>query len=97
MCSDITAFTAIRRTFLVRSIAPSILTLALQWSDSRPNRLTPGENAPSTHWVGGWLGPRAGLDAVEKRKIPATARNRNPAFQPVARRYTDCGFPSYIK
>jgi hypothetical protein len=22
-----------------------------------------------THWVGGWVGPRAGLDDEEKRKI----------------------------
>jgi hypothetical protein len=21
------------------------------------------------HWIGGWVGPRAGLNAVEKRKI----------------------------
>jgi hypothetical protein len=29
----------------------------------------PGEIAPGTHSIGGWVGPRAGLDAVEKRKI----------------------------
>jgi hypothetical protein len=23
----------------------------------------------NTHWIGGWLGPRVGLDAVDKRKI----------------------------
>jgi hypothetical protein len=22
-------------------------------------------HAPGTHWIGGWVGPRAGLDAVE--------------------------------
>jgi hypothetical protein len=26
-------------------------------------RLTPSERAPSTHWVGGWVGPRAFLDS----------------------------------
>jgi hypothetical protein len=26
----------------------------------------PGEIAPSTHWIGGWVDPRAGLDDVEK-------------------------------
>jgi hypothetical protein len=31
---------------------------------------TPGEKAPSTFWIGGWVGPRAVLDAVVKRKIP---------------------------
>jgi hypothetical protein len=34
---------------------------------SRP--LYPGERALSTHWIGGRVGPRAGLDALEKRKI----------------------------
>jgi hypothetical protein len=24
-----------------------------------------GERAPGTHWIGGWVGPRAGLNAVE--------------------------------
>jgi hypothetical protein len=32
-------------------------------------RFTPGERAPGTHWIGGWVGPRAGLDDVEKRKL----------------------------
>jgi hypothetical protein len=27
---------------------------------------------PSTHWIGGWVGPRTDLDAVEKRKFLAT-------------------------
>jgi hypothetical protein len=26
-------------------------------SASRPDRLTPGERAPGTHWIGGWVGP----------------------------------------
>jgi hypothetical protein len=34
-----------------------------------PIALPPGERAPGTHWVGGWVGPRAGLDNVEKRKL----------------------------
>jgi hypothetical protein len=29
----------------------------------------PGEKAPGNHWVVGWVGPRAGLDDVEKRKF----------------------------
>jgi hypothetical protein len=40
-----------------------------EWSASRPGRYTPKERAPGTHWVGGWVGPRAGLDIVEKRKF----------------------------
>jgi len=33
-------------------------------SASLPGRFTPRERAPdNTHWIGGWVGPRAGLDA----------------------------------
>jgi hypothetical protein len=49
-------------------------------------------HAPDTHWIGGWVGPRAVLDAVVKRKIPSPRRESNPItqiFQPVAQRYTD--------
>jgi hypothetical protein len=48
-------------------------------SASRPGRFTPRERAPGTHWVEGWVGPRAGLDtAVVKRKIPSPCRDSNP-------------------
>jgi hypothetical protein len=30
-----------------------------------PRRFTPGERALGTHWIGGWVGPRAGLDMEE--------------------------------
>jgi hypothetical protein len=59
---------------------------------SRPGRFTPRERAPSTHRIGGWLGPRAVLDEVVKRKIPSPRResnSRTPIVQPVAQRYTD--------
>jgi hypothetical protein len=29
--------------------------------------LRPGDTAPGTHCTGGWVGPRVGLDKVEKR------------------------------
>jgi hypothetical protein len=71
------------------------LTSALdggEWSASRPGRFTPRERAPDTHWIGGWVGPRAVLDAVVNRKIPNPRREpnpRTPIVQPVAQRYTD--------
>jgi hypothetical protein len=34
-----------------------------------PVALPPGERGPITLWIGGWMGPRAGLDDVEKRII----------------------------
>jgi hypothetical protein len=40
-----------------------------EWSASRPSRFTPGERAPGTHWIGGWVDPRAGLEDVEERKF----------------------------
>jgi hypothetical protein len=40
-----------------------------EWSASRPVHFTPGERAPGTHWIGGWVDPTAGLDDVEKRKF----------------------------
>jgi hypothetical protein len=69
------------------------LTLPLdgEWSASRPSRFTPRERAPRTHWIGGWMGPKADLDAVARRKIPSPSWESNPdhpIVQPVARRYT---------
>jgi hypothetical protein len=49
-----------------------------EWSASRPRRFTPRERAPGTHWIGGWVGPRADLDAVVKRKIPSPCRDLKP-------------------
>jgi len=46
----------------------AFLTSALdgsEWSASRPGSFTPG-----THWMGGWVGLRAVLETVVKRKIP---------------------------
>jgi hypothetical protein len=48
------------------------LTSALvggKWSDSRPGRFNPGERAPGTHWIGGWVHIIASLDEIEKRKF----------------------------
>jgi hypothetical protein len=71
------------------------LTSALdggEWSSSHPGLFTPRARAPGTHWTRGWVGPRAVLDAVVKRKIPSRRRESNPRtpiVQPVAQRYTD--------
>jgi hypothetical protein len=51
------------------------------------SHFNPGEIAPGTHWLGGWVGVRAGLDAVEKNLSPV--RNPTLAVQPIAPRYTD--------
>jgi hypothetical protein len=43
--------------------ASPILTSILdgEWSVSFPGRITPGEGAPCKRWVGGWVGPGAGM------------------------------------
>jgi hypothetical protein len=38
----------------------------------------PQGKSPGTHWIGGWVSPRAVLDAVVKRKIPISYRDSNP-------------------
>jgi len=47
-----------------------------------PDALLPGRDC----WVGVWVDPRAGLDAVEKSKytIPTPAGNRTQVVKPVA-------------
>jgi hypothetical protein len=40
-----------------------------EWSASRPCLFTTGERAPGTHWIGGLVNPRAGLDDLEKSKF----------------------------
>jgi hypothetical protein len=37
-----------------------------------------GRFSPGTHWIGGWMGPRVGLNAVAKRKIPSPCLESNP-------------------
>jgi hypothetical protein len=46
----------------------------------------PRDNNPDTHWMGGWVGLRAGPDAVVKREYPITAlaENWTLGVQPIA-------------
>jgi hypothetical protein len=65
----------------------AFLTSALdggECSTSCLGRFTPRERALGTHWIGGWVGPRAGLDAVAEKKKPAPASNQTPDVKPVA-------------
>jgi hypothetical protein len=50
----------------------TFLTSALddgEWSALRTYHFTPGETAPGTHCEGCLVGPKSGLDVMEKRKI----------------------------
>jgi hypothetical protein len=52
----------------------------------------PAGRVPGTRWIGGWVGTRAVLDAVVKRKIPSSRREsdpKTPIIHLVAQRYTD--------
>jgi hypothetical protein len=78
--------------WMYRSTFSWPLTSALvggEWSNSRPGRFTPGERTIGTHWIGGWMGPRARLDDMENRKFLILPEPRTPIpriVQPVATR-----------
>jgi len=64
----------------------TFLTLALdggEWSASCRREETPG-----TYFIGGWLGPTAGLDVTVKRKISALL-----PIEPS--HYIDCANPDH--
>jgi hypothetical protein len=66
--------------------------MVTMWSASQPGPFIPRETAPRIHWIEGWVGPRASLDTVEKRKIPSPCRDSNPdhpIVEPVVSHYTD--------
>jgi hypothetical protein len=57
------------------------LTSALvlgEWSASRPGRCTTGES----HWIGGWVGPRAGLDDVKRTFLALPGLELQPLCRP---------------
>jgi hypothetical protein len=47
-----------------------------EWSASCPCCFTPREKAPGTHWIGGWVDPRAGLDDVEQKLFSVVILSR---------------------
>jgi hypothetical protein len=64
-----------------RYAAPSFTSTLVgdEWSVSRPCRFTLRERSPVTYSIGGWVGPRDGLDAVEWRKMSLRSRESNPS------------------
>jgi hypothetical protein len=60
----------------------------------------PGERAPGTHWIGGWVDPSAGLDNWEKRKfliLPGLELWPLSVLQLIASRYTGCATPAPLE
>ena len=67
---------------------------ALRWGwvvSTTPWSLYP-RVSPDTHWTGGWLGTRVGLDGCGKSRLPPGFDPRT--VQPVAGRYTDWAIPA---
>jgi hypothetical protein len=62
------------------------------WSASGPCSFTAG-----VQWIEGWVGPRAGLDTMEGRKILSLSGTRTPTIQPVVSRFTDCAIPAHME
>jgi hypothetical protein len=66
-----------------------------------PQPLYPRGRAPGTHWIGGWVDPRTGLEELEKRKfltLPGYRdSNSDPSVQPVASRYIDYATPAPLR
>jgi len=64
------------------------------WLDSPYGLFARVEKDPSTHWALGWVGPKASLDALEKRKNSCLCRELNDGYlviQPGV--CTDWAFP----
>jgi len=68
-----------------------------EWPVLRSGRITPRKKASGTHWIGGWVGTRDGLDAASKRVIPRPpwdSKSDHLIVQPVFSRYTDWAIPA---
>jgi hypothetical protein len=96
LCLCLTEHHAMKTYWGIGGIAPNgFLTTALEggeWSDSHPDRFTPGERAPRYPLDRRLGGSTASLDAVVKRRIPSPGRESNPwtpIVQLVASSYPD--------
>lgn len=64
-------------------VAPLLLKPGTSWRsvvNTCPGCFTPRETAPSTHQMGSWVGPTAGLDILEKRLIFWPCWDTNPGL-----------------
>jgi hypothetical protein len=71
---------------------PRIFDLGItgaEWSASRLGLCTLRDIAPGTHWIGGWFGPRTGLDNLERTETLALPGLEHPPLSSTVRRYTD--------
>jgi hypothetical protein len=59
-----------------------------RYNSIRSGPCTPGETAIGTHWTGGRVRPRTGLDTVEEREEKMHYPESNPGRPASTRRYT---------
>ena len=74
-------FDAVKACRGSRGIAPLILNLSARWRwvfNVTSRELYPRERTPGTIWIGRWMGPGAGLDVRERRKMSCTCRDAYP-------------------
>jgi len=64
------------------------------WSALCPSYFTPGVKAPHTKGIWGWMGPRASLDRVAKRKSTCLWQKFNPSSSPQSSHCTDWAIPA---
>jgi hypothetical protein len=72
-----------------------------EWSASCIGCSIPGERFAGTHWLEGWVRPRAGLNVwggeggwdEDKNRCPK--EKQNSIFQSVASRYAECAVPAH--
>jgi hypothetical protein len=58
-----------------------------QWTALFPGHFAPWGRALGAHWIGGWIGFKSYLDAVEKRKVSCPCWESNiysSVVQPIA-------------
>jgi hypothetical protein len=63
------------------------------WVVNATPRSSYPQERPGTHRIGGWMGPRAGLEKCGKSRSPPGFDPRT--IQPAARRYTDYAIPAH--
>jgi len=64
-----------------RDIAPLILNVDARWTSMvkiTPRPPYPLAKEPGTHWIGRWVGTRAGVSVLGKTKISCFCRITNP-------------------
>jgi hypothetical protein len=71
----------VRKLLVTPSYLHAFVSSALDGGErsvSRPGRFAHGVVTPDTNRIGGWVGPRTGLNRATNRKIPGPRRESNP-------------------